>query len=139
MFKFKDGFIRRLEQAAFAATPDIEKVVAKIRDMVTGQPTFDLAAFFDSKAAWSRHTFGVSYPGVLRHLRKEVDEVAAKPSDLEEWVDVVALAMDGASRHAGATGEQFVAALRAKHEKNLARTWAPSGDGTIEHVKETKK
>lgn len=96
---------------------------------------FDLARFYDEKAAWSQKTFGASsYSGVLKHLAKEIVEVTAKPSDLEEWADVVLLALDGASRHAGATGAEFVAALQAKQQKNLARKWAPPcGDGVSEH------
>ena len=96
---------------------------------------FDLARFYDEKAAWSRKTFGAaSYSGVLKHLAKELVEVTAKPSDLEEWADIVLLALDGASRHAGATGEEFVAALQAKQQKNLARKWAPPcEDGVSEH------
>lgn len=95
---------------------------------------FDLARFFDEKAAWSRGEFGVEYAGVLGHLEKEFKEVSAKPSDLEEWVDIVLLALDGASRHAGATGEEFVVALQAKQQKNRARRWLKSSeDGVMEH------
>lgn len=103
-------------------------------EVVKARRPFNLANFFDEKAAWSRATFGPAYAGVLSHLEKEFKEVAAEPSDLEEWVDIVALALDGASRHAGATGAEFVDALQAKHQKNLARRWLkPSEDGVMEH------
>lgn len=99
------------------------------------------AAFFDAKAAWSLETFGPGdrYAGVVAHIRKELAEVEAKPADLEEWVDVVLLAMDGAWRSAGADGAAFVAALRAKDAKNRGRTWPDwrtlkPGD-VSEHVK----
>lgn len=99
----------------------------------TPSATFDLAHFFDEKA-WSRGEFGEEYEGVLGHLTKKLNEVTAKPADLEEWVDIILLALDGASRHAGATGVDFVAALQAKHQKNRARRWRASGeDGVMEH------
>lgn len=102
---------------------------------------FDCATFFDAKAAWSRETFGPAnrYDGVVAHIRKELDEILAQPDDLEEWVDVVLLAMDGAWRSAGAHGERFVAALTAKDAKNRARTWPDwrtlAPDTISEHVK----
>lgn len=83
------------------------------------------ARFFDAKAVWSKETFGPGdrYAGVIEHIRKELLEVAEKPSDLTEWVDVVLLAMDGAWRSAGADGQAFVEALVAKDTKNRGRTW----------------
>lgn len=95
---------------------------------------FDFAMFFNQKADWSRRIFGESYDGVIKHLRKEVEEAAQNPSSLEEWVDVANLAMDGAMRHAGADGEAFVAALLAKHQKNINRTWKKDSEGVASHV-----
>jgi hypothetical protein len=86
---------------------------------------FDLAAFFDAKAAWSRETFGPGdrYAGVIAHIRKELDEIEAEPSEAVEWIDVVLLAMDGAWRSAGLDGGEFVAVLKAKDGANRMRTW----------------
>ncbi len=99
----------------------------------------DLAAFFDAKAAWSRATFGIGHrAGVIAHIRDELKEIENAPSDLTEWVDVVLLAMDGASRSAGADGASFVAALIAKQQRNECRTWpsdVPPGAAT-HHVEE---
>lgn len=95
---------------------------------------FDFAMFFNQKASWSKKEFGDSYDGVIKHLRREVEEAAKNPSDLEEWVDVVNMAMDGAMRHAGADGEAFVAALLAKHQKNINRTWKKDSEGVASHV-----
>lgn len=88
-------------------------------------PAFRLATFFDERRAWSLKTFGPAdrHLGLIAHIRKELLEIEAKPSDLEEWIDVALLAMDGAWRSAGADGESFVAALVAKAEKNAARRW----------------
>jgi len=102
---------------------------------------FDMKAFFDEKAAWSLATFGPSdrYDRVVAHIRKELEEIEADPTDLEEWIDVVQLAMDGAWRAAGADGARFVEALITKHRKNLARKWTVGPDGVAEHVRETEQ
>lgn len=104
-----------------------------------GRVQLDLARFFDAKAAWSRATFGAGHrSGVIAHIRSELDEIAACPSDLTEWIDVVLLAMDGAARSAGADGAAFVAALIEKQRRNERRTWpsdTPS-DAATHHVEE---
>ena len=106
----------------------------------TPSAAFDLARFFDEKAEWSRGEFGEEYEGVLDHMAKEFKEVTEKPFDLEEWVDIVLLAMDGACRHAGATGSEFVVALVAKQQKNRARRWLKSReDGVMEHDRSEEK
>lgn len=105
-------------------------------------PVID-AAFLHDLRTWSEATFGPKSHrgplGPLAHLRKEVTEVAADPFDLEEWVDVAILALDGAWR-AGHTAEQVLAAIHAKHATNQARTWpdwrtAPA-DEAIEHIRD---
>jgi hypothetical protein len=84
-----------------------------------------LAFFFNQRSKWSEETFGPGdrYDRVVKHIRKELKEIEAKPDDLEEWVDVVLLAMDGAWRSAKATGEGFVAKLHEKQQVNLTRKW----------------
>jgi len=115
------------------------------RDQERLKTKFNVAAFFDNKAAWSSATFGPGdrYQGVCNHIRKELQEIESDPSDLTEWVDVVLLAMDGAWRAAGADGEAFVRALIAKDEKNRSRTWSDwrtlAPDAVSEHVREGKE
>lgn len=86
---------------------------------------FDFATFADEKAKWSAETFGPGdrYAGVVNHIRKELEEIEANPSDLSEWVDVILLAMDGAWRSAGADGEALVRAMLEKQQKNTRRRW----------------
>lgn len=76
------------------------------------------------QAAWSRQTFGLSAntDGLIDHIRKELLEIEAEPDDLEEWVDVLILALDGAWR-AGHKPQEIVDAYVAKMAKNRARTW----------------
>jgi hypothetical protein len=105
---------------------------------------FDLVAHLARAKAFSEKTFG---PGarattVVAHIRKELVEVEANPTDLEEWVDVAILAFDGAWR-AGYTPEQIVSALAAKQAKNEARQWpdwraVPDGQ-PIEHLRKQEK
>ncbi|MDP3909436.1 MAG: DUF550 domain-containing protein [Gemmatimonadales bacterium] len=75
--------------------------------------------------------------GIVAHIRKELREIEAAPSDLEEWIDVALLALDGAWR-SGASPEEVCRALVAKIAKNEARTWPAPGaqDQAIEHIEE---
>ena len=89
---------------------------------------------------WSRSTFGpgARLLGVLDHIRKELVEIEADPTDVTEWVDVIILAFDGAWR-AGWEPEEIIGAIRAKQAMNEARDWPDwrtmSEDEAIEHVR----
>lgn len=74
--------------------------------------------------------------GVCNHIRKELAEIEAAPEDLEEWVDVAMLAVDGYCR-AGGDPHEFFERMKAKHAKNVARTWptSRSQDEPVEHVR----
>jgi hypothetical protein len=99
---------------------------------------FDLVAHLHRARAFSEKTFGpgARAGGVVAHIRKELDEITAEPTDLEEWIDVMILAMDGAWR-AGYEPEEIVAALVAKQNKNESRVWPDwrkfAADQPIEH------
>lgn len=88
---------------------------------------------------WSRRTFGpgLRVGGIVEHIRKELQEIEANPGDVEEWADVVILALDGAWR-AGWEPQQIIDAVRAKQAKNEARTWPDwrefGQDEAIEHI-----
>ncbi|MCK1668656.1 dATP/dGTP pyrophosphohydrolase domain-containing protein [Bradyrhizobium sp. 153] len=76
---------------------------------------------------WSERTFGpYSRPlrteGVLDHIKKEVREIEAKPSDLEEWVDLIILGCEGALSQ-GHSPEAIARAWEAKQTKNEGRVW----------------
>ncbi len=73
---------------------------------------------------FSEKTFG---PGsratmVIDHIKKELQEITENPSSLEEWIDVVLLALDGAWR-TGASEREIVAALTNKQTINENRSW----------------
>ena len=76
---------------------------------------------------------------VIDHIRKELVEVENAPHDIDEWVDVITLAIDGAWR-AGYTAHDIAGAIVAKQAKNKERIWpdwriAEPGKA-IEHVRE---
>ena len=98
-----------------------------------------LAEYIQRQEDWSGKTFGqgVRTKGITAHIRKELLEIEAAPHDVEEWVDVVILALDGAWR-AGYSPEQICNALEAKQAKNFLRTYPMplSEDHPSEHIRE---
>lgn len=102
--------------------------------------TFDFLAHLHQQRRWSEQTFGPGprTAGVLDHIRKELREIEADPTDLAEWIDVVILALDGAWR-AGYLPNQIIRALREKQARNESRTWpdwrTAAPDKAIEHVR----
>ena len=109
------------------------------RNFVT--PAVIDAAHLANQREWSGNTFGpgTRLLGVLDHIRKELQEIQASPGDVEEWVDVIILAFDGAWR-AGWEPQQIIDAIKAKQARNEARTWpdwrTSSPDHAIEHLAE---
>ena len=99
------------------------------------------AEHLERQREWSARTFGPGSRtnGVLDHIRKELTEIEADPTDLSEWVDVLILAFDGAWR-AGWEPQQIIDAIKAKQTKNEARSWpdwrSRSEDEAIEHIRE---
>lgn len=87
---------------------------------------------------WSERTFGPGprTKGVIDHIRKELAEIEADPTDISEWIDVTILALDGAWR-AGHSPEQIWEALKSKQAKNETRAWPDwrtmPPDKAIEH------
>lgn len=110
----------------------------KAEDGAVAAPAFDMLAHLQRQREWSDRTFGPGprTAGVVDHIRKELREIEAAPTDLSEWIDVVILALDGAWR-AGGSPEQIIAALVAKQTKNEGRQWpdwrTADPDKAIEH------
>ncbi len=102
--------------------------------------TYDLVAHLHRQKTFSLKTFGPGprTAGVLDHIEKEIAEIRAEPADLEEWIDIVLLALDGAWR-AGHGPEAIATALAAKQAKNEARRWpdwrVSDPDKAIQHIK----
>lgn len=107
---------------------------------------YALPAIFARQFAWSDRTFGSGYrmTALLKHIRKELQEIERSPNDPVEWIDVALLALDGAWRCvslSGASVEVCAAtvaeALIDKMAKNRERQWKVSSnpDEPIEHVR----
>lgn len=118
---------------------------------------FDLRQHLLRQMAFSHATFGpgTRTEGVIDHIRKELDEVAASGGSAREWVDVVILGLDGLTRELafGATSyggieadgrrnPQDVAKMAChlvleKQDRNEGRNWpdwrTASADKAIEH------
>ena len=97
----------------------------------------DISTVITWQRNWSLRTFGRGKrtEGLCRHIEKELAEIRAKPDDVEEWIDVMLLAMDGAWR-AGATPAEVEKALIRKQDKNFDRKWVVGAqDEPCEHVR----
>lgn len=110
---------------------------------------YPLIAHLVRQIAFSQRAFGpgLRTGGILDHIAKELKEVAEKPHDLNEWIDVAMLALDGAWRHANRDGvtneeiaQQVVDTLQAKLAKNEKRDWPDwrllGEDKAIEHKRD---
>lgn len=150
--------VRRLVEWACSQRPEFRRsipvaatdhdilIVGALRKLVlaldaahagTGPSVVD-AAHLERQRAWSATTFGPGRrtAGVLDHIRKELLEIEADPTDVVEWVDVIILAFDGAWR-AGWEPQEIIDAIIAKQTRNEARGWPDwrtmSEDIAIEH------
>lgn len=83
---------------------------------------------------WQAVTFPRATPAsVVEHLRREVQELVADPTDLSELADVVFLAV-GLAYELGVDLKTVVA---EKLAVNKARTWGqPDEQGVTEHIRE---
>jgi len=103
--------------------------------------TMDLVAHIHRQQKWSERTFGPGEraKGVIAHIRKELAEVEAAPTDLEEWVDIILLAIDGAWR-AGHEPEAIATGILLKQYRNESRDWpdwrTADPNGPIEHKRD---
>jgi len=100
-------------------------------------------AFIADFASWNLATFGpgLRTEGTVQHIRKELDEILADPTDTKEWVDVLILALNGLVR-LGLSPAEIIAAVKAKHEVNKARKWPDwrnHPDTPIEHDRSGEK
>lgn len=103
-------------------------------------------------AAWSDKTFGSSIldrtgkqmpidrrPGMLNHMKKEIEELRLKPNSPTEMADIFMLLLDYAA-HSGVTVDMLFDTTLKKLVINMKRKWGPVllPDGSVEHVREEK-
>src|SRR6266850_7103710 len=101
----------------------------------------NLTAYVSAQRTWSRLTFGDGRRtiGTTKHIEKELAEIRAKPDDLEEWVDIMILAIDGYWR-AGGKALDLARRLKEKQEVNFNRQWPPvlPENETTEHLRDSQ-
>lgn len=100
----------------------------------------NLITYIKRQKSFSEKAFGphVSTERLITHIGKELDEIRQAPDDIEEWVDVIILALDGAWR-AGHSAGAIAQALIDKQAKNMKREWpdwrTADPDKPIEHIR----
>jgi len=96
----------------------------------TDPVNFSLVQHLCVQSKWSLETFGAGplVEQLLDHIEKEIAEVRKAPGDVIEWIDIAALAFDGAMRCGGVTAEEVVAALDAKAAVVRERSYPPVAD-----------
>jgi len=80
---------------------------------------------------FSQKTFGpgTRTNGVLDHIQKEIEEVREAPDDVEEWIDIAMLSLDGAWRclqeriPESEIPKIIAAVIAGKQSKNEKRDW----------------
>lgn len=133
-----DHYVRCDQCLATTEDGPKERVIAIWNRHQPSEGVFDMLAHLQRQREWSEKTFGpgTRILGVIDHIRKELREIEADPSDITEWIDVVILALDGAWR-AGYQPQQIIDALVTKQAKNEARDWPDwrtmPTDKAIEH------
>jgi hypothetical protein len=102
----------------------------------------DVDALQSECCEWTFATFGTPEQrgpfGPLDHLRKEIDEILADPSDVVEFVDAYMLLQDATAR-AGHRMSDVIAGVRPKLAINKQRKWPPfnpDASGAVEHIRE---
>jgi hypothetical protein len=92
--------------------------------------------FQNEVADWANATFPkehMSCGPVIDHLRDELDEVEADPTNIEEWADVLLLILHG-TRNQGILFSALLDQARSKHAINVARKWGkPDSRGVVRH------
>lgn len=85
---------------------------------------YDLKAWLRRQMDFSVNAFGPGdrSEGISAHIRKELEEVR-QDNSLEEWIDVVILALDACWRVTGGDIDRVVNALHDKQQINIKRRW----------------
>lgn len=102
---------------------------------------FNLVKHLARHREFSLNAFGPGAPaaGVLEHISTALCEIASRPDDIDDWLDVVILAFEGAMR-AGHEPADIVWYLEAKQARNESRKWpdwrTADPDKAIEHVRD---
>ena len=100
----------------------------------------NLIKHIERQMEFSIETFGPGErsAGIVDHIKKELLEIEANPLDLEEWIDIIILGIDGAWR-SGHSASSIATMLEFKQSKNENRNWPDWRTGepgkAIEHIR----
>ena len=94
--------------------------------------------YLEKQKEWSSNTFGNGKRtlGIIKHIQKELIEIEECPEDLQEWIDVIILAMDGYWRHGG-NPKDLMGKLVEKQCINFSRNYPfpTSENEPSEHIR----
>ena len=100
--------------------------------------TFNIENYIKKQKDWIDRQFpDVTQEAIIKHIKKELSEIEEDLNDVEEWVDVIILAIHGALKIEGVTPEVLALELISKQRKNFQRKWPEKYDinEPVEHVK----
>lgn len=122
-------------------TGDALNELNKILEREPGVARLDIVEHLKRQRSWSEQTFGFGprTASLLDHLQKELKEVAENPRDMDQWIDLVLLALDGALR-TGHRPEDVAACIFHSQVRNEGRRWIISDPNkAIEHEEEDEE
>ena len=96
--------------------------------------------FLDNVKKFNNKTFGgftleEKASSLVKHIRAECVEIEENPTDLDEWIDVVILAMDALLR--AEEPHEILRRWANKMAKNASRDWPePAADKPMFHIKD---
>lgn len=89
----------------------------------------------DVRSKWAAKTFpSATTQSALHHLKEEIKEVEADPTDVMEYADMLMLVME-AARLSGFSADDILKAFAQKHEINKSRIWVKNRNGSYYHLK----
>lgn len=98
----------------------------------------DFEKMENDRLAWSKETFPDSTTqSALEHLKDEIKEIEAEPTNPVEYADALALIMEAAGR-SGISARQVLIAYRDKMEINKGRKWSRLENGSYKHIEEAE-
>jgi hypothetical protein len=85
---------------------------------------YDLMAWLRRQKDFSEKTFGYGdrSSSISAHICKELEEVKEN-NNIEEWIDIVIMALDQCWRISGGDIDRVVKALHEKQQVNIKRKW----------------
>lgn len=101
----------------------------------------DLQKLYQEFSDWSQKTFQSDSErgptGPINHLKKEIEELAANPTDRMEYADCFLLLVDAYRRAGLGDISSLIKDVRAKFEICKERKWGEiNKDGFYQHIKE---